>query len=245
MNPDEIRKLYSKTDILIPNQVQERMSSPPEKILSGEELLRFLNSAVDNLEDSFCSGEVLLLLHTDKVENESGAQLDNVVRKRNCPITPTLTISYQGTDGRNTISFPSPVYTFTETDKYLIEFDPKSKRQNAENFRELTLTMNPPYKQLLDAAEVSPFGHNSETVIDPTVRKASHIPADRIAAIEGLDLDSIIESVRLKLFPYEPRIQAKVTFSNTTFICFTTLNNYHPPVVKAQYLSRGRLLCSS
>ncbi len=110
-----------------------------------------------------------------------------------------------------TISFPSPMYHFEESDKMLINLKLNPTRTNTDDFRELKLTMNPLYKQLLDVAEVSPFGHNSKTVFDRTVRKASHIPADRITAIEGLDLDSIVEKVRAKLFPNETKIEAKVS----------------------------------
>ncbi len=101
--------------------------------------------------------------------------------------------------------------------------------------------MNPDYEQLLEASEVSPFGHNAKTVIDPTVRKASHIPADRITAIEGLDLDPIVESVRLKLFPQETKIQAKVRDYPNFNHCLTFVTS----AIKAKHLSRGRLLCPS
>ncbi len=48
----------------------------------------------------------------------------------------------------------------------------------------------PMMKAVLDAAEDAPFGDGRKTLYDPKVRNAFHIPASRIRAIRGFDLES-------------------------------------------------------
>ncbi len=48
----------------------------------------------------------------------------------------------------------------------------------------------PMMKAVLDTAEDAPFGDGHETRYDPKVRNAFHIPASRIRAIRGFNLES-------------------------------------------------------
>ncbi len=209
---DATRKLYSTSAPSIPKQIRSLLSINHVEQLNGKALLLHLKDAFDGLQDSFFAGGVLSFIPPQQQvaryqSFETEEQSQQVIVK----------LSYRTIDGttENTIGFPSQVYSSEETGKFHIRL--KSDYRNSL-FKKLTLTMNPDYKKLLEASEVSPFGHNAETVIDPTVRKASHIPADRITKIEGVDLDEIVESVRLKLFPHENKIEAKVSYQSLTAI---------------------------
>ena len=212
---DATRKLYSTSAPSIPKQIRSLLSInhvEQQTLLNGKALLLHLKDAFDGLQDSFFAGGVLSFIPPQQQvaryqSFETEEQSQQVIVK----------LSYRTIDGttENTIGFPSQVYSSEETGKFHIRL--KSDYRNSL-FKKLTLTMNPDYKKLLEASEVSPFGHNAETVIDPTVRKASHIPADRITKIEGVDLDEIVESVRLKLFPHETEIEAKVRYPSLNAI---------------------------
>ena len=66
---------------------------------------------------------------------------------------------------------------------------------------------NAPLDNLLKVCDPSGFGHGNETRYDPTVRRACHVPAERLK-IDGFDLEKsgILEEVRLALSPDAERI---------------------------------------
>eukprot|EP01031_Cornospumella_fuschlensis_P034647 gene34647-41959_t len=101
-----------------------------------------------------------------------------------------------------------PVLTISDSNgaEHVLElpFRPYIK-QEADNF-----VPSAELKVLLDASEVSPFGHGKETKIDPSVRKARHIPADRIVDVQGIDLDAIVQKAKDVLFTSEDNVTAQL-----------------------------------
>ena len=87
----------------------------------------------------------------------------------------------------------------------LMKYDAEAKRSNE----------SAEFAALLKAAEISPFGHGKITKINPTVRNALHVPANRISAVRGFNIDAILEEVRAKLFPNETSITAEVNYIPT------------------------------
>jgi hypothetical protein len=240
VNPDEIRGSYAKYDASVPQQITALLADKniPEKFLKRKSLFKELEDSFDALQDSFSYGKVIKYStnhrdtyyrqyededeEEDEEENEESSE-EEEYRPRTKRSTGNIKLKYRRNgnpdaegeteriqDEEVEISFPSPIYLYEVGTNFLAEFDDSFEAK--ESFRELKLTMNPSYQMLLDASEISPFGHQSQTVIDPTVRKARHIPAERITDIEGFDLDEIVDNVRRKLFPQESKIQAKVSF---------------------------------
>jgi hypothetical protein len=71
--------------------------------------------------------------------------------------------------------------------------------------------MSQEYMDLLDAAIPSPFGIGNETKYDESIRKAMHIPAERIVGISYIRMPSILEKFKQVLFPEEENIYLKVS----------------------------------
>ena len=123
----------------------------------------------------------------------------------------TMTLSFIGNDTGSSsservihrIDFPSATHTFTKTTRMI-----KVSYNEEPDF---DVEMKPEFQALLDAAEVSPYGHQKETVVNPNVRKAKHIPADRIAEIRGFKVEDIVDEVKTILFPQESKVVAKVS----------------------------------
>ncbi len=123
----------------------------------------------------------------------------------------TITLSFIGNDTSSSsservihqIDFPSASHTFTKTNRMI--------KVSYEEEADFDVEIKPEFQALLDAAEVSPFGHQKETVVNPNVRKATHIPADRIAEIRGFKVENIVDEVKTILFPQEPKVVAKVS----------------------------------
>ncbi len=122
-----------------------------------------------------------------------------------------ISISFIGNDTASSsservihrIAFPSATHTFTKTTHIIKESNKEASSFNVE--------MKPEFQALLDAADVSPYGHQKETVVNPNVRKAKHIPADRIAEIRGFKVEDIVDEVKTILFPQESKVVAKVS----------------------------------
>ena len=179
---DTIRKLYYSRASSIPSGVLNLLSKKQidhSTLPSGKPLLNQLKNIFDGLQDSFFTGGILPI-------NVSPTVSDAWPKK--------MTISYRGIDGSDrVIDFPSQIYSSKPTGKQLTDiYVHLSEHNYDELFKELNLTMNKPYQQLLVDAASEP------------------IPADRITGIKGLDIASIVEGVRVQLYPQEPKIVAKV-----------------------------------
>lgn len=66
-----------------------------------------------------------------------------------------------------------------------------------------SLNLSPQFQDLLQIAVESPFGQGQVTKTDPNVRKARHIPPERILGIEGFNASMLLHTIQAQLFPHE------------------------------------------
>lgn len=94
-----------------------------------------------------------------------------------------LSLTFAGADGSpQRLAFPLTPYVKTADSKAVVSAEMAT---------------------LIRASTPSPFGEGNQTRTDPKVRRACHVPADRILSIDGLPLERILAEVREQLFPWE------------------------------------------
>jgi hypothetical protein len=174
--------------------IEQMMDEHPEcEIFPGKyDSLSLLKQTFDGLLDTYVYGDV-----------ESFANPPGITITFATDTGASSSSSSSSTGGVQRIHLPSPTHTYSKSDRML-------KMSKSSEVSDYDVQLKPEFEALLQAAEVSPFGLNKETVVDNTVRRAKHLPAEKILDISGFRVEDIVDQVKTVLFPQEPNVVAKV-----------------------------------